>query len=66
MNKLFLTVGVLIFVVVAAFITFSATKTIFNKVAGDITGQVVENLTPEIAKSFIGGSSVKIEKKPCN
>lgn len=58
MNKLFLAVAVVIFIVVAGIITINITKTIFVRVVND--------LTPQIANSIVGGTAQKIEKKPCN
>lgn len=51
----------IVFLLVAGFITIK----IFNKVAGDITGKIVNDITSDITKSITGGSSVKVEKKPC-
>lgn len=58
MKKLFLIVGVLIFIVVAYFITVEITKRIFEKETASLTQEEVDRLTPkEILNHIVGGDS---------
>lgn len=58
MNKLFLIIGVLIFIVVTGFITVNITKQIFEKETSGLTQEQVNELAPKdiISQVFRGGS----------